>query len=126
MRGSQSACCYYNQDARQCPSDLLVTGFYTFRGVTFLRMGWLLPCMGLLPVRLHNCNFSRCCKTSFELQSFLVVHQWREYGKQTVKSQIKSREVQDGKTIVQMLLFAVYNKWWAEKQSLNVPLTLTR
>src|SRR5439155_21273289 len=32
-------------------------------------------------------NFSRCYKTSFAIQSFLVTHQLHEYGKQAVKSQ---------------------------------------
>ncbi len=37
---------------------------------------------------MHNCNkFSRCYKTSFAIQSFLVVHQWKESSKQAVKSQ---------------------------------------
>jgi len=35
----------------------------------------------------HPCNnFSRCYKTSFAIQSFLVAHQWNKSSKQAVKS----------------------------------------
>jgi hypothetical protein len=46
----------------------------------------------LLPVCLHNCNFSRCYKTSFANQSFLVVHQWLERSKQAIKNQAREEE----------------------------------